>query len=551
MKINKNKLKKNLNFFYKSYFYITITIFFVLYLAFLNTGIWKNFKKDFYKRIHLNGISNYQFLPEISFLVLRNIFFQLDTFDLEIDLNNILIIENNRKQKLQNSNIKFIEAEAYILDEDQKIKTNIRLKGDRKIHYEDQKKSSYKLNIANSKSYKSLSSFSIQKPRVRNYVHEWVFHKMAKEIGLINLHYEFVNLKINNQKKGLFVIEEGFSNNLLKKNDKKKGPIFGLNEDFEMNNFFESKFDVYQLNHWSKKKNKNLYLEAKNKLTLMQSKNFELNKIIDIKLWADYFVLCDLLFTYHGALPKSVKFYFNPTTKLFEPIPFDGHKLPGYDYSPIIEDIFSHDLIFDLANRNNFKDDHEKNFTEWLRLFFYKQNGDLNQEFYLSYQKSIKRIINDEFIKDFLKKNKKKINRINAKIYLDDFQIDQNSKIKSGLGIYYFNYDKIIERSKKINKKNILNLDKIVVDDYEDRIVIKNKDYNNIRLKIKKILCKNINSKTGYVYKNIDYQIKINKNELYKNEVNISKNICKKILLIDIINNIEYSKKIDQNFYSG
>merc|ERR1711904_735539 len=109
-----------------------------------------------------------------------------------------------------------------ILDEDQKIKTNIRLKGDRKIHYEDQKKSSYKLNIANSKSYKSLSSFSIQKPRVRNYVHEWVFHKMAKEIGLINLHYEFVNLKINNQKKGLFVIEEGFSNNLLKKNDKKK-----------------------------------------------------------------------------------------------------------------------------------------------------------------------------------------------------------------------------------------------------------------------------------------------------------------------------------------
>ena len=147
---------------------------------------------------------------------------------IEIDLNNLLLIENNRKQKLLDIN-ENIDAKAFLLYKDKKIETIIRLKGDRKIHFENQKKSSYKLNLSGSNVFKQLTSFSIQKPRIRNYVNEWIFHEMAKEIGLIGLHYEFVNFNINNQNKGLFVIEEGFSNNLLKKIIKKRS-IFGLNE---------------------------------------------------------------------------------------------------------------------------------------------------------------------------------------------------------------------------------------------------------------------------------------------------------------------------------
>ena len=30
--------------------------------------------------------------------------------------------------------------------------------------------------------FDGLKSFSIQKPRARNYVHEWIFHKFAKEV---------------------------------------------------------------------------------------------------------------------------------------------------------------------------------------------------------------------------------------------------------------------------------------------------------------------------------------------------------------------------------
>ena len=547
--MSKSKIKKILNKFFKIYFFFTIILFITAFYIVSNTVTWQDYKKNFIKKIYLNGISNYQYLPEILYIVLKNAFSKLDTVDLEIDLNNLLLIENNRKQKLLDINSENIDAKAFLLYKDKKIETIIRLKGDRKIHFENQKKSSYKLNLSGSNVFKQLTSFSIQKPRIRNYVNEWIFHEMAKEIGLIGLHYEFVNFNINNQNKGLFVIEEGFSNNLLKKNNKRKGPIFGLNEDYEMKNFFESKFDPYQLNFWLKKKNKTLFLEAKNKLSSLKDRSLNLEEIINVKMWADYFVLCDILFSHHGALPKSVKFYYNPNSKLFEPIPFDGHKIPPYDYSPLIEDLFNHNTIFDIANKNNFKDQNEKNFSEWLRLFFFKKDGNLNDNFYLSYQSSINKIANIDFINNFFSRNEKKIDKINAKIYLDDFQFDYNSKRKKGLGIYYFNKKNIYERIKVIKKKNNLDFNKIVIDDYKDKLVVSNKHFGNNRLRIEKILCKNINKNSRYMLKDIDHQVKINETSLYKNQIKISNNSCKKALLIDINDNKQYSKKIDQNLY--
>ena len=49
--------------------------------------------------------------------------------------------------------------------------------------------------------------------------------------------------------------------------------------------------------------------------------------------------------------------------------------------------------------------------------------------------------------------------------------------------------------------------------------------------------------------RDIDHQVKINETSLYKNQIKISNNSCKKALLIDINDNKQYSKKIDQNLY--
>ena len=155
-----------------------------------------------------------------------------------------------------------------------------------------------------------MKSFSIQKPRIRNYINEWIFHELSKELNLVKLNYDFINLQINGENKGLYAIEESFSNNLIERNSRRAGPIFGLHEDFSYNSFNNAKLDPYQKNYWSRPENVDLYLVAKGKLLDFKNKNKPLHEILDVKKWADYFAICDLLYTHHGYAPKSVKFYY-------------------------------------------------------------------------------------------------------------------------------------------------------------------------------------------------------------------------------------------------
>ena len=95
---------------------------------------------------------------------------------------------------------------------------------------------------------------------------------------------------------------------------------------------------------------------------------FDISSIFDIKIWAQYFAIIDLFQAYHGAVPKSVKLYYNPSTTKFEPIFFDGH-VGGANYRNFI--------LSDLVSSNDL--DHSKcgyaclN-QDWFRVFFNKKN---------------------------------------------------------------------------------------------------------------------------------------------------------------------------------
>ena len=71
-----------------------------------------------------------------------------------------------------------------------------------------------------------IKKFSFIKPRMRNYIHEWLFHELAGEGDLIKLKYEFINLKLNGNNYGLYVLEEGFDKDLIERNKRRNGPIF-------------------------------------------------------------------------------------------------------------------------------------------------------------------------------------------------------------------------------------------------------------------------------------------------------------------------------------
>ena len=328
--------------FYRIYFYFTLFISLLILIFFFQTGFWEKNKFKFLERINLNGIDNYRFYPKILSYKVISLFQNQKKIEINISQKDMIEIEDNREEilnylkntKVKNNSTKFKhlfpfkEASAKIKDKENFLRTSVRLKGDRMIHYENSNKSSYRFKIKDGDTYDGMNKFSLQKPRIRNYLHEWVFHELLGEGDLVKIKYDFYKFYLNGEYKGYYVLEESFGNRLLKRNNLPKGPIFSTFEEFNKSNGNSKKmFEVYDKKFWtSDTKNLSLTRNSLKKIEnyLKGKENF--NNVFDVKKWAWFFAVTDLTYTYHGTLLKSVKFYYNPDTLKFEPIGFDGHR---------------------------------------------------------------------------------------------------------------------------------------------------------------------------------------------------------------------------------
>ena len=90
---SKSKAKKSkLNIFLYTYFFLSFSLFVLVILLFMNTGFWKDNKSEIIKRIHLNGIYNYKYLPNIAWLTISNFFTNLETIELNISQKDQIIL---------------------------------------------------------------------------------------------------------------------------------------------------------------------------------------------------------------------------------------------------------------------------------------------------------------------------------------------------------------------------------------------------------------------------------------------------------------------------
>ena len=299
-----------------------------------------------------------------------------------INLQNLKKLDNQRTNPGTRS---FVNARIKIYgrnDESNKIiNVKVRSKGDRQLHRLNHKLMSLKVDVRGNERFFGLEEFSIQDPIIRNYSWEILLHKLAKKEGLIALEIYPINLIKNGEKIGLFFVEEGFTNELLERNNRKEGPIIGIDEDTLEMNFPNIYYDFYSEARLIKIM-PDIYKISKDKLHELKNnyknKDFNIKNYFNIDDWAKIFALTDLLQTYHGAVPKSIKFYYNVSTGLFEPIIFDGHKM-GSNYQSFV--------FLDFVNSENhnyelcgFVCTHD----EWLKIFFDKKNVIFLQK-YLDY----------------------------------------------------------------------------------------------------------------------------------------------------------------------
>ncbi len=553
--IIKKEVTKKKNYFFSFtkflyfYFFLSLAIICIFLTIVFQSHLFSQQKIKFLDRFSKAGRYEYLYLPQIVFKAIKSNFYKLEKLDLKIPFENTLILENLRNDSILSGRLppadKMPKIKTKIVYNEKEFSSDIRLKGDRKTHFIDREKSSYKLELDRNQYIFGIKKFSIQKPRVRNYVHEWIFHELSSMQGIIKIKYNFINLYINGDDKGLYVIEEGFGKELIERNKRRNGPIFSIDEDI-YGLYDNPVFEIYNKKYWRKPENNLIANIASQKLHDFFDNKSNIDEVFDLEKWAAYFAVIDLTANYHGALLKSVKLYYNPLNGLFEPIPFDGHRLKPNHHKYNIN--YDNRILIDII-QNPISND-EVTGLSWLKKFFYKDNK-LNQKFYNLYSRYLNKVSSEKYVDNFLDKNLKKIEEINSHIYADYFFYDNIRNY--GVGLYYFLVSDFKHHAQNIRNKLKTNssaqLLKIDKNEYLFKPFYKN--YNQIIAN--KLLCNKggdeINIELNQYLKNFT------NTTIYLNDVNSDSLKCSSIILYDKFGKNSFSLKVDQlnseYFYSN
>jgi hypothetical protein len=293
-------------------------------------------------------------------------------------------------------------------------KVKIRLKGTLPDHWIDDEKWSFRIKVKGQKKLLGMKFFSIQKPAVRNFIHEWIYHQILRKEQLISLRYKFIKVILNGKSLGVYALEEHFDKELLENNMRREGPILYFEIDDEaavgyMNGRY--RWGVYRLNKIQSSPGlHSQYICAVNLLEAFRVGKLKASEVFDITQLSRYFALTDLMGARHAAEWHNIRFYFNPISSRLEPIGYDAEILMHHKNSP-------YDLVGGWKYYDKLKD------PDKLPI--------ISSEYYQC------KIFNDPV---FFRQYIKELKRVSEKSYLDNFFAEIEEPLKENFYLIFRNY---------------------------------------------------------------------------------------------------------------
>ena len=336
---------------------------------------------------------------------------------------------------------------AQIRVDDKKVRARLRLKGDWTEHLKGAKWS-YRIHLKDNETLFGMKKFSLQHPKTRNFINEWLFLEAAKAEQLVALRYQFVQVFVNGKDLGIYALEEHFDKHLVENNQFREGPILKFNEDVlwqyraEMSGFQYDEFATSPVEAFESKKtikNEKLrkqYQKAMALLNEFRSGGLKTSDVFDVVKMAKFYALCDLWGAHHSIIYHNLRFYYNPVTARLEPVPFDANAA-HHIKSIVSTHAFYH---YDAFNQMLFSD----------------------SQFLEAYAKQVERMSQPEYLAAFLKEIE------------PEFQKQMNILFKEFSG-YTFN-DDFLKHNQKVMQLNVNPLQPILVyiaDQTEDKIQLK------------------------------------------------------------------------------
>lgn len=396
-----------------------------------------------------------------------------DVLDLHISFKNLKILKNERKKSLKiGKNLSRKKVPIIIEYKNQSYKASARLKGGLSDHYGNNKQYSLMIKLKKGKSINGMKEFSLTQHSSRQFPQNLIYSKILSSMDIQSPNFLTYKIKFNGEDWGLMLAEEQYSNAYFELREMRYSPVLKLtNED--NSNLFRSLYkefgktnqvtlidylnekhgklenNIYNRNDFHNIYYNNLlsytrdlkYLLVKNKLN-----SINIEEYFDIGKFSKIIVFALISGEYHGLGYRNMRYYVNPFTRKFEPIPTDW----GEPRVREIKDINQlQDELFNFINCSNL----------------------CNRQDYPIYDLIIK---NDDFQKNFVKDLNQIGNIVrNSKGYLKDLCTFQFSSCANSIDY------KTLDQNIKLLKNNI-KLKKL----FDKSYYVKNKyAYSNINLK--------------------------------------------------------------------
>ena len=218
------------------------------------------------------------------------------------------------------------------------LKMEARLKGDWTDHLQGEKWS-FRIKVKGG-SFQGLRSFSLHTPAARNFLDEWVIHKLFEEHDVLTPRYSFAPVNLNGKSLGVYAVEEHFDKQLVESKKRREGPLLKLDEDAAFQITAQSKeagstydqplvaelSEIQPFKFGKTKKTpglRNLFIEGQKLLYQHQHNLTKASELYDIEKLARMYVIADLAGSHHGLGWHNQRFYMNPVTCRLEPVAYD------------------------------------------------------------------------------------------------------------------------------------------------------------------------------------------------------------------------------------
>lgn len=323
---------------------------------------------------------------------------------LHIPHENMMQLNFMRETAIQQPDQKnFQYVSGKLETEGELLPAKLRLKGDRIVHFQQDKGWSFRIELKNGEQFQGMKRFSLHKSAARNHLYEWVFHQLLAHEGFTSLQYDFSELYVNGEYWGLYAVEEHFDKRIIERHELREGPILKFDES-NGGDFLHLSVPVpFKLGKWSDPERMHLTQDAVAQMEAFRNRDKKVSEVFDSEKLATFIALTDLIGAHHGAVWKSMRFYYNPMTGLLEPIGFDGH----IDTDQALGNSFF--LAAEVGQSEGIGWWY-KLFTPWFRLLFH-DHPSFDKDFFVHYLNALERMSAPDYLDKFFKKIGSELNQ--------------------------------------------------------------------------------------------------------------------------------------------